>query len=80
MGTGRKGRTLRDNQRLQLPLLRRPLHDLLLDRVRAHEPEDKHRLRLPDTVRAVLRLRVHLWVLCASVSVTIMVREKGEGG
>jgi hypothetical protein len=41
--------------------------------VRADEPEDKHRLRLPGLVRAVLRLRVHLWVLCASVSVTIMV-------
>jgi hypothetical protein len=73
MGTGGKERTLRNNQRLQLPLLRRPLHDLLLDRVRAHEPEDKHQLRLPDPVRAVLRLRVHLWVLGGSVSVAIMV-------
>ena len=61
---GRDG-TFGDDERLELPLVRGALHDLRLDGVLADNAEDEHGACLPDAVRAVLRLQVHLRVLRA---------------
>ena len=53
---------LLDDGEVHLQLELRALDDLLLDRVGRHEAEDLHFLRLPDAVRAVLRLQVGLRV------------------
>lgn len=55
--------TFSNDESLQLLLLRRPLHNLRLDRMRADQPEDQHRPSLSNPMRPVLRLRVHLWIL-----------------
>jgi hypothetical protein len=55
--------TFGDDERFKLSFLIRLLHDLRLDGVCSDEPEDQHRLGLPDSVSAILSLGVHLWVL-----------------
>ena len=65
-------RTFGNDERLELVLLRCTQHapcDLALDRVSADQPEDKHRLRLPDRMCPILRPQVHffLWVLRSSI-------------
>jgi len=57
------GRTLRDDKRLKLSLLRGALHYLGFDGVGADEPEYQHRFRLPNAMCSILRLRIHLRVL-----------------
>ena len=57
-----------DDQRLELPLLRCALQDLTLDRVLAHEPEDEHRLCLPDLMRTILCLQTHLRALISVIN------------
>ena len=57
------GRTVGDDQRLKLALLRCALQDLALDRVPADKSKDKHRFGLPDPMCAILCLQIHLRVL-----------------
>ena len=68
---GKAWRTFSDNQRLELTLLRCALQDLALDRVPAHEPEDEHGLGLPDPMRSILRLQIHLRVLMNVIIINI---------
>jgi len=46
-----------DDLGVQVALLARAVQDVLLDRARRHEHQHQHLARLPDAVRAVLRLR-----------------------
>ena len=48
-----------DREVVQFALLHGLLQDVLLDGALAHHAVDVHLARLPDAVRAVLRLRVH---------------------
>lgn len=59
---GRDG-TFGDDERFELALVCGALHDLRLDGVLADDAEHEHGACLPDAVRAVLRLQVHLRVL-----------------
>ena len=53
---------LRHDQVVHLELLRRALHDDLLHRALCHEAVHRHFALLPDAVRPVDRLQVHLRV------------------
>mmetsp|Transcript_47611 Transcript_47611/g.79829 ORF Transcript_47611/g.79829 Transcript_47611/m.79829 type:complete len:768 (+) Transcript_47611:2909-5212(+) len=65
---------LLDDGRVQVQLLQRPLVDALLHRPVRDEAEHGDRLLLPDPVRAVLGLQVHLGVPVA------VVQDHGVGG
>ena len=60
---GKNKLTFSDNERFQFPLLRRSLHDFCLYCMCTDKPENKHRLRLANTMRPILGLRVHLRIL-----------------
>ena len=56
-----------DRKLVQVSFLVRLLHDVLLDRVPAHEPVYVHRPCLPDPVAPILGLVVHRWVPIAII-------------
>ena len=61
--------TLGNDQRFQLSLFLCPLHDFRLDGVIRDQPKDEDGFRLPDSVRSILSLEVHLWILWYAGSV-----------